>query len=93
MTESTTYAHWNEWASSVAEKAEVSGIVFLQLGSGYLATAEVLKKVGFTLVDANAFLDGDLMEGKRVVLTDLDALSSSSSAQRMGQLRALVSRF
>lgn len=90
MTESTTYAHWNEWASSVAEKAEVSGIVFLQLGSGYLATAEVLKKVGFTLVDANAFLDGDLMEGKRVVLTDLDALSSSSSAQRMGQLRALV---
>ena len=90
MTSPISQAHWPGWANSIAEKTTVSSIVFLQLGSGYLATAEVLSSAGFVLVEADAFLDGEDVEGNLVVLTDLDALSSPASAPRMGKLRMKV---
>lgn len=90
MSSTIAHSHWSEWAESVAAKTEVSTIVFLQLGSGYLATADVLSTVGFTLISADSFLDGDEIVGNRIVLTDLDAFSSASGAQRMGKLRIKV---
>jgi hypothetical protein len=90
VTSPSSQAHWPGWANSIAEQTTVSSIVFLQLGSSYLATADVLSSAGFVLVDADAFLDGEDVEGNLVVLTDLDALSSPASAARMGKLRMKV---
>lgn len=90
MSATLEYEHWNQWANNIAEKAAVSGIVFLQLGSAYLARAEVLAAVGFSLVEADAYLDGEPVEGNRVVLTNLDALAYGAGAARLGKLRAKV---
>lgn len=84
------YPHWREWATSIAAKADVSTIVFLQLGSSYLASAELLTEVGFSLLSVESFLDGEEVEGNRIVLTGLDSLSTVSGEQRLGKLRIKV---
>ncbi|MDR6200162.1 hypothetical protein QE374_002071 [Microbacterium sp. SORGH_AS428] len=90
MTTTGDPCHWDTWAESIAKKAAVSGIVFLQLGSAYLANAETLEREGFTLVDVDAYLDGDEVDAHRLVLTNMDVLATVSGAARLGRLRAKV---
>lgn len=82
--------HWREWAQSIAEKTDVSTIVFLQLGSNYLASVDLLSEVGFSLQSVESFLDDDEVEGNRIVLTGLDDLATASGEQRLGMLRIKV---
>jgi len=80
----------NGWVQSIAERSAVSTIVFLQMGSAYGTTVDVLSSAGFTLVAVDSFLDGDEVVGNRIVLTGLESLAVTSDMQRLGKLRIAV---
>lgn len=83
-------AHWDSWVRRVADKSEINSLVFLQLGAGHLATAELLSEAGYRLVAVSDYLDAADATDSRIVLTGLESLATAPGDQRLGELRQRV---